>query len=92
MTQPGLVKPEELPQDWGLLEVEVRRVRTVTGGPRGNLWWDGVPFLESNKRQETMLLASALAQPAARPRPPATPRRGIAVEAWGKEPLNNDLR
>ena len=87
MTPAGLVKPEELPQGWGLLEVGARRVRTVTGGPRGNLWWDGVPFLESNKRQETMLLASALAQPTARPRPPATPRRGIDVEAWAKVPI-----
>lgn len=82
ITPTGLVKREELPAGWGLLEADERIVRPAVGGPLGNRWWTGVPFPESNKRQETQLLVSALAQPEARPQPPAVARRGINVEAW----------
>jgi hypothetical protein len=76
----GLLSTASLPEGWGLIEA-ANSVRIVAGGPRGNDWWRGIPFTP-NKRQETRLLVSALAQPEARPRPPAMPRRGIAVDSW----------
>lgn len=77
----GLIRPEELPPGWGLLECEDRRVRLVHGGPLGNHWWGGVPF-EGQKRNETQLLVSALAQPQARQE---VTRQGMAdYSAWGR--------
>jgi len=77
----GLLSPDELPPGWGLLEAAGARVRLAAGGPRGNRWWGDIPFVAC-KRQETSMLVSAWAQPEARPRPPATPRRGIAIDGW----------
>lgn len=46
----GMIKPEELPDGWGLLEVGERQIReTVEPKPK-----------ESNKRRECLMLMSAL--------------------------------
>lgn len=75
----GLIRPEELPTGWGLLECDGKRVHLVHGGPRGNHWWGSVPF-EGHKRNETRFLVSALAQPQARPE---VTRQGMAdYSAW----------
>lgn len=81
ITPPGLLDPAELPAGWGLLEADGKRTRLVTGGPYGNNWWANVPF-QPDKRMETRMLVSALAQPERRPEPPAQPRPGIHVRAW----------
>lgn len=81
LTPSGLLDQAEIPAGWGLLETDGKRIRVVAGGPRGNYWWGGVPF-QPDKRMETRMLVSALAQPERRPQPPAVPRKGIAVEAW----------
>lgn len=82
IAQAGLLDGVELPTGWGLIECAGRGARVVHGGPRGNHWWGSIPFGSCNKRAETRMLASALAQPEARPRPEAIPRRGINVAAW----------
>lgn len=46
----GLIKPEELPDGWGLLEVEERRIREIVE-PKHK---------EANKRRECLMLMSAL--------------------------------
>ena len=77
---PGLLTPDMLPDHWGMIEANGKSTRVTHGGPLGNSWWK--PPFSANTRQERSLLVSALAQPEARPRPPAMPRRGIDVEAW----------
>lgn len=80
ITPPQLLANEQLPEGWGLIEADARRTAVVVGGPKGNSWWRS-PF-KADCRAERYLLVSALAQPEARPRPPASPRRGIDIEAW----------
>lgn len=83
MAPPGLLTDEVLPEGWGLIEADGRATRVVKGGPHGNCNWWKAPF-KPNLRQETRMLVSALAQPTARPKPPAAPRRGIDIESWTK--------
>lgn len=77
----GLLDGLPLPEGWGLIEVDGRATRVVSGGPLGNCGWWKAPFA-ANLVQERNLLVSALAQPEARPKPPAIPRPGIDVQAW----------
>lgn len=60
ITPPGLLKPEDDLQGWGLLEVHARSVRTVRGGPSGNAWWHREKPFAGNARCETQMLVSAL--------------------------------
>lgn len=88
----GLLSSDMLPEGWGLIECDEKRSRLVHGGPRGNVWWHNVPFLGCNKRAETRMLLSALAQPEARPKPNIPPRRGIDVSAWLEGFTTQDTR
>jgi hypothetical protein len=66
----------EIPEGWGLLGLTKRgAVETLYGGPHGNCWWQGAPFVDRcHKRNETRMLASALA----RPTQPRGPDHGTA--------------
>lgn len=82
ITPQGLLDGIDLPAGWGLIECLGRSTRVARGGPAGNYWWGAIPFGTSDKRAETRMLVSALAQPSARPRPGLMPRRGLDVAAW----------
>ncbi len=69
LTPPGLLRAEELPVGWGLLEVRGGRVFRVHGGPRGNLWSVDPPLVP-NAEAEHGLLYSALRRLALRGRLP----------------------
>lgn len=56
---PGVIKPNDLPPDWGLLYAHNNRVECVHGVPKGNTGWGQPPF-SSNRRSETVMLVSAL--------------------------------
>jgi len=58
MTPRGLIKPEELPKDWGLLETDGKRVYKIVGWPANTYWFDK-PF-HSNKQAECDYMYSAL--------------------------------
>ncbi|MNC39691.1 hypothetical protein D3C75_883610 [compost metagenome] len=58
MTPRGLIKPEELPKDWGLLETDGKRVYKIVGWPANTYWFDK-PFY-SNKQAEVDYMYSAL--------------------------------
>lgn len=58
LTPKGLVTKDELPEGWGLIEVG-KSVRRTHGGPKGNIWTSGQPFV-GNKVAEQALLYSAL--------------------------------
>lgn len=51
MTPKGLVKPEELPEKWGLIEIHGKRYRTIKKAS---------PFYEYNRSREVGMLLSAL--------------------------------
>lgn len=85
----GLISVDELPRGWGLLEHEGRSVRRVHGGPKGNVWWSDVPFT-GNKRNETSMLVSALAQP--QQRPPVTRRGMTDYSAWADQAMHDSAR
>lgn len=57
LTPKGLISVDELPDNWGLLELNMGRVRRVHGGPKGNYWFKA-PFA-SRKDSEVVMLVSA---------------------------------
>ena len=59
MCPPGLIKPEELPEGWGLLYAHPRKIQKVHGVPGNAHWWAARPF-EADKRCETQMMYSAL--------------------------------
>lgn len=59
MTEPGLIKIEELPVGWGLLEVNGKRVNKIHGWPLGNCDWVSGKPLQGNKLAEVDYLYSA---------------------------------
>lgn len=72
LTPPGLLRANELPEGWGLLEAQGRRVTIVGDYPRQyvcSFWgekrkrvdWRPLPF-RGNKTCETVMLVSALAR------------------------------
>ncbi|MBB3923821.1 hypothetical protein [Xanthomonas arboricola] len=77
----GLIKVEELPKGWGLLELDQGKVVESFGVPKGNANWWRRPFT-GNKRDETLMLVSALSAPQSKPRPGTVLRRGIDVDGW----------
>lgn len=78
----GLIAAAELPNRWGLLEVDGAKVLPAHGVPVGNCSWWSWPFPEADKRAEITLLRSALAQPQFIPRPNVRLRAGIDIESW----------
>ncbi|OCJ37430.1 hypothetical protein A6U95_24840 [Serratia sp. 14-2641] len=59
MCEPGIIVSEDLPDGWGLLYVEGRKVIKVQGWPGNALWLTEKPFI-SNKQAECDYLYSAL--------------------------------
>lgn len=81
----GVIKVEDLPAGWGLLEWDGRCLKATHGVPLGNCNWHGAPFRDtSNKRAETQLLVSAIHRPEFVPPRGVTLRRGIHFEAWAR--------
>ena len=64
MCPEGLIKPEELPEGWGLVYVNEKGHRRQMVGPKSNIYShpnNGLyRFTEKNKRGETMMMMSAL--------------------------------
>lgn len=59
MCPPGMIKPEDLPDGWGLLWCHPRKIERVHGIPANTQLWER-PFKNANKRAETQLMYSAL--------------------------------
>ncbi|PVZ84189.1 hypothetical protein C9426_24085 [Serratia sp. S1B] len=59
MCEPGIIAIEDLPDGWGLLYVEGRKVIKIYGWPSNGLWLTNKPF-SSNKQAECDYLYSAL--------------------------------
>lgn len=57
-TEPGLIKPEELPAGWGLVEVHGKVCRVIAGHKKLSPFYDPPPFQVCNKRAEVGLLTS----------------------------------
>lgn len=55
----GVIKPEDLPDGWGLLYATEKQIKKVAGYPRNTQWWTQKPF-DGCKRSENMILVSAL--------------------------------
>ena len=58
MCPPGRIKPEDLPEDWGLLYCYPKMVKKVVGWPP-NTRWSNKPF-QANKQAECDFMYSAL--------------------------------
>lgn len=60
LSPPGIVKPEYLPQGWGLLWAHPKKIERVHGGPFGNTcYYRDRPF-QANRNAEIRLLVSAM--------------------------------
>lgn len=57
VTLPGIAKPEEIPNGWGLYELHGQRVYHIAGV---NYRTQGIPPFTSNKRDELVIMYSAL--------------------------------
>lgn len=79
-----LLRVDDLPDGWGLLEWDGAHLVPSHGVPKGNCNWWRVPFSVVNKRAETQLLVSAIQRPEFRPRPVPL-RKGIHFEAWAEQ-------
>jgi len=77
----GMVSVDELPERWGLIEVQGRKILHTHGVP-GNCFWSRHPFPYANKRAEIQLLISAIARPEFTPRSETKLRPGIDFSAW----------
>jgi hypothetical protein len=58
LTPKGLIKVEELPANWGLLETNGKTVRKIHGFPANTMWYDK-PF-QANRLAENQYMYSAL--------------------------------
>ncbi|NKF21565.1 hypothetical protein [Solimonas marina] len=58
LTPAGLLSPAEIPDGWGLIEVDGAQIRRTHAVPKGNCWPQAPN--RGNKRAETILLCSAL--------------------------------
>lgn len=61
----GIIQVEDLPDGWGLLWTEGKRILPIHGVPGNSLWCTAAPF-QANKKAETQLLAQALRRVAIR--------------------------
>lgn len=78
-----MIRADELPAGWGLLEWDGGRLKPCVGIPKGNCNWHSYPFRGAvNKRAETQLLVSAIRQPQFIPPRGTKLRPGIAFAAW----------
>lgn len=62
LCMPGIIKPEDLPEGWGLLYAEPRRITRIEG-PKGNSWGHGENkdwIQPRNEEAEIAMLVSAL--------------------------------
>lgn len=59
LTPVGLVRVDELPTGWGLLETDGKRVTKVFGFPNNTDWYSSKPFI-GNKQAECDYMYSAL--------------------------------
>lgn len=59
LTPKGLIKVEELPEGWGLLETDGRRIYKTHGFPTNAMWISGKPFT-GHKVSELGMMYSAL--------------------------------
>jgi hypothetical protein len=61
MAPKGLIQVSELPEGWGLIEVNDKgKARRIAGGPQGNNWYHSKPFTDFNQRGERDMMYSAL--------------------------------
>jgi hypothetical protein len=58
LTPKGLIKVEELPPNWGLLETDGKKIRKIHGFPANTMWYDK-PF-HANRLAENQYMYSAL--------------------------------
>lgn len=58
MAPAGMIKPDEVPEGWGLVEVSGKICRVVKGLKQLRPYHDELPFPNSNKRAEIGLLTS----------------------------------
>lgn len=58
----GIIKPEELPEKWGLIWVNEKGKPRQVVGPKGNIWSTQKDFMheEKNVKAEMWMMASAL--------------------------------
>ena len=56
---PGLIKPEELPKEWGLLYAMPKQIKRAHGIPTNTKWHTDKPF-KANKHAEMQVMYSAL--------------------------------
>lgn len=59
LSPPEIIRPDDLPEGWGLLWAKPKTIHKVSGVPGNCGWWHNRPF-EPCKRSETMMLYSAL--------------------------------
>lgn len=59
MCPPDVIKPEDLPDGWGLLYATHKQIKKIHGIPSNCNWWSKKPF-DGNKRYETQMMYSAL--------------------------------
>lgn len=55
----GLIKPEELPEGWGLLYATTKQIKKVCGFPPNTQWYTSKPFT-ANKQSECDFMYGAL--------------------------------
>lgn len=82
MCPPGIIKPEDLPEGWGLLYALPKQTKKVHGIPSNAMWWNGKPF-NGNKRYETQMMYSALRRMVVRGHFDAIYEKQAAVSAEG---------
>ena len=82
----GMLQPDEIPEGWGLLEWDGKRLQPTHNVPPGNMW--GAPPFAGHKRHEALILCSLIR----RLEKPHTDRRGKpkppapdSFKAWAQE-------
>lgn len=60
LTPVELIQPEDVPQGWGLLWSDCKKVRKVHGYPKGNTSWQQNKPFDGNRESENAMLYSAL--------------------------------
>jgi hypothetical protein len=60
MCEKGLISKDELPEGWGLIEINKGKARRVHGGPKGNIWTNGGFPFKGYREGEAALMYRAL--------------------------------
>lgn len=58
MSPPDIIKPEDLPEGWGLLWVRGKKIQKVHGVPPNSWWVSKKPFTGDKANENTMLLSA----------------------------------